>query len=230
MAIEEALLIIDQSWTEIEPRLMVRELAALAAIEYSQPMRTADLSETVFGLLAPALPPDHPAWSALRSSRTRFAPGQRETSLEEVIRRSVVRARIAMANPSITDDAAADFLVDSMTRQIVRAGVVTERQLLGVAPLTVEYEGQFRVAPLTVEYEGQHVYPLFQFASVVPLIVHDIVGRVNEVLGGDEDPLGAIGWWLAPNTWLGQAPAELLGAGRDADIEYAASQLANDSW
>jgi hypothetical protein len=215
MAIEEALQIIDQSWTEIEPRLTVRELAALAAIEYSHP--TADLSETVFGLVAPALPAQHAAWSALLSSRTRFAPGRQEASLEEVISRSIARARIALAHPSIADDAAADFLVDSTIQQIIRAGVVTEREFAGIAPLTIEYE-------------GQRLYPRFQFAEIEPLIVHDIIGRVNEVLGGDEDPLGAIGWWLAPNAWLGRAPAQLLGGGRDADIQYAASQLANDSW
>ena len=89
MAIEEALQIIDQSWTEIEPRLTVRELAALAAIEYIQPIQTADLSETVFGLVAPALPSQHAAWSALLSSRTRFAPGRQEISLEEVISRYI---------------------------------------------------------------------------------------------------------------------------------------------
>lgn len=217
MAIEEALRIIDQSWTEIEPRLTVRELTALAALGYIQPIQTADLSETVFGLLAPALPSEHPAWSALRSSRSRFTPGLEGISLDEVIRRYVERARIAVANPSIADDAAADSLVDSMIRQIIQAGVITNQELPGAAPLAIQYE-------------GQRAYPLFQFASINPVIVHKIVFRLNEVLGGHEDPLGAIGWWLAPNTWLGQSPARLLGAGRDADIEYAASQLANDSW
>lgn len=217
MAIEEALQIIDQSWIEIEPLLTVRELAALAAIEYSYPKRTADLSETVFGLVAPALPPQHAAWSALLSSRTRFAPGRQEVPLEEIISRSITRARIALTHPSITDDAAADFLVDSTTHQVIRAGVVTEQEFTGIAPLGIKYE-------------DQRLYPRFQFAETEPLTVHDIIGRVNEILGGDEDPLGAIGWWLAPNAWLGQAPADLLGEGRDADIEYAASQLANDSW
>ena len=223
MAIKEALQIIDQSWAEIEPRLTVRELVALAAVEYSHPIRPADLSETVFSLLAPALPPQHPAWSALLSSRTRFVSGREEPSLQEVISRITEQARVAMANPSIADDAAADFLIDSMIRQIIRAGVITEREFADAVPLA-------DTASLTIEYEGQRFYPLFQFASIDPVIVHGIVVHMHEGLGGDEDPLGAIGWWLAPNPWLGQPPARLLGAGRDADIEYAASQLANDSW
>jgi hypothetical protein len=217
MAIEDALQIIDQSWAEIEPRLTVRQLTTLAAVGPVLPERIAELSETVFTLLAPALPPGHPAWSALLSSRTRFMAGQQETSLEEIISRSIARARTAIADPSIADDAAADFLVDSMIRQIIRAGVVTGREFSGTAPLALESVGQF-------------LYPLFQFAAIEPPIAHQIVGRLNEALGGDADPLGAIGWWLAPNAWLGRAPVELLGAGRDADIAYAASQLANDSW
>jgi len=216
MAIKQALQIIDQSWTEIEPRLTVRELSTLAAIEYS-PMRTGDLSETVFSLLAPALPVEHPAWPALRSSGTRFVPAQQESSLGEVIRRCIARARAALANPSIADDAAADFLVESMTSRVIRAGVVTEQEFSGTVPLTIEYQ-------------DQRLYPRFQFTGTAALTVHQIVGQVNEMLGGDEDPLGAVGWWLAQNAWLGMAPAQLLGTGRDAEIQHAASQLANDSW
>jgi hypothetical protein len=217
MAIEDALKSIDRSWPDIEPRLTVRELASIAGLQPGPRTRTAELSETVFRLLAPALPADHPAWSALRSSATRFVPGPQGESLEEVIGRCIDRARTAIARPWIADDAAADFLVDSMIRRIVGAGVLVRDQFDGIAPLEFEYE-------------GQRLYPRFQFAATRPAMPHEIVSRMNGLLGGDEDPIGAISWWLLPNAWLGRAPAELLGSGRDADIEYAASQLANDSW
>jgi hypothetical protein len=77
---------------------------------------------------------------------------------------------------------------------------------------------------------GRRVYPRFQFATTEPATVHEIVLLVNERLGGHEDPLGVISWWLTPNTWLGQPPAQLLGVGHDAEIDYAADQLTNDSW
>ena len=47
---------------------------------------------------------------------------------------------------------------------------------------------------------------------------------------GQSDSLGAISWWMTANSWLGVAPSDLLGLGRDAEIEYAAEQLDNDNW
>src|ERR1700689_1195666 len=217
MAIEDALKSIDRSWPDIEPRLTVRELARIAGLQPGPQTRTAELSETVFRLLAPALPAAHPGWSALRSSATRFVPGPQGESLEEVIGRCIDRARTAIARPSIADDAAADFLVEEMIRRIVAAGALAQDQFTGLASLAFDYE-------------DQRLYPRFQFAATGPAMVHEIVSRMNGQLGGDEDPIGAISWWLLPNAWLGRAPAELLGSGRDADIEYAVSQLANDSW
>jgi hypothetical protein len=217
MAIEDALAVIDQTWPEIEPRLTVREIAELADIGYGPADKVSDLTELVFFVVVRALPPDHAAWSALRSSGTRFSPGVTPVSAEELLSRYITRAQAALARPSIIEDAAADFLVEAMERIVLRSGVTTEK------PVT-------EAPVLSVNIDRQRVYPLFQFASLSPTILHGPVWRLTTELGGSEDPLGAIGWWLSPNTWLGQAPAQLLGAGRDAEIEYAAAQLRNDSW
>jgi hypothetical protein len=217
MAIRDALQVIDQSWTEIEPRLTVRELAALAAIQPEHPGWAAEWSESVFVLLSPALPPQHPAWRALRSSGTRFTPGQQDTPVDEIIGRFIDRARTAMADPSFDYDIAADSLTDSVIQEIISSGIPAERQV-------------DETVPLAVEYLGQRFYPRFQFTQSEPSVAEGIVSQVNDLLGGHEDPIGAISWWLTPNTWLGQAPAELLGKGRNAEIEYAANQLSNDNW
>jgi hypothetical protein len=218
MAIEDALQLIEQSWDEIEPLFTVRELAAIASIglppinfpEEGEPASAVEAAEAIFEVMAAALPPEHAAWSALISSRTRFAPGIQRPPTEEIVSRCIFRAWAASARPSMTDDAAADCLVEATERQLLRHGVVAEVEVPKDRPL------------IAVEIDGLLVYPQVQFVATDPLAVHDLVWLLNERLGGQEDQLGAISWWLTPNTWLGRAPADLLGAGRDAEIAYAA--------
>ena len=226
MAIEDALQLIEQSWDEIEPLFTVCELVAIASIglppinfpEEVEPASAVEAAEAIFQVMAAALPPEHAAWSALISSGTRFAPGVRRPPADEIVSRCIFRAWAALARPSMTDDAAADFLVEATERELLRHSVLAEVKAPEDRPL------------IAVEIEGRPVYPHFQFVATDPVAVHDVVWLLNERLGGKEDQLGAISWWLTPNTWLGRAPADLLGAGRDAEIMYAAEQLGNDNW
>jgi hypothetical protein len=88
------------------------------------------------------------------------------------------------------------------------------------------------VTLVAAQINGRAIYPTFQFRFRDNTVVgvHDIVSRLHERLGGRDDPLGAISWWLTPNAWLGRPPSQLLGLGRDAEIEYGAEQLDNDNW
>lgn len=217
MAIHDALAVIDRTWPDIEPRLTVRELAALADLGHTPVEDLTDLTERLFFVLARAVPVDHPAWSALRASGTRFSPGAPRPPTAELISRYIARAQGALTRPSIVEEAAADFLEEATTRLILRAGVTTEPPVTGV-PL------------LGFDLDDRRVYPIFQFASTDPPAVHALVGQLAEQLDTEQDSLGAIGWWLTPNTWLGQPPAALLGTGRDTEIAYAAEQLLNDNW
>ncbi|MGQ4819441.1 hypothetical protein ACQ1ZK_20380, partial [Enterococcus faecium] len=65
MTIAEALRVIDESWADLEPQLTVRELAAVANLPQAPLHGTPELAEALFGLLAPSLPREHPAWEAL---------------------------------------------------------------------------------------------------------------------------------------------------------------------
>lgn len=222
MAIAEALRVIEQSWADLEPRLTVRELAALARLPLPlvEPEDALDLAEALFRLLGPALPRYHPAWEALLDTGTRFSPGSRppEDTEYQLARRFIARAREAMDRPSIVENAAADFLLEATARFVLRNAVVRSE------PITTDrwlIESQI---------DGRWVYPNFQFISVDPLELHPVVQLLHERLGGYTDDLGAVMWWLTPNSWLGRAPADLLGTGRDPEIEYAADQLINDSW
>ncbi|MGW3040563.1 hypothetical protein ACWC9T_11055 [Kitasatospora sp. NPDC001159] len=67
-------------------------------------------------------------------------------------------------------------------------------------------------------------YPRFQFpvGSGAP---YGVVLEVNRLLLAEIDPWGAGSWWLSDNSWLGGAPASLLGRLPDHQLVGAAAQL-----
>ncbi len=52
-------------------------------------------------------------------------------------------------------------------------------------------------------------YPKFQF-DLQQGDIYEVVGEVNELLGASRDPWGAASWWLYPNEFVGDCPANLL--------------------
>ncbi|GKQ36911.1 hypothetical protein [Streptomyces sp. A012304] len=56
----------------------------------------------------------------------------------------------------------------------------------------------------------------------------DIVVRINRMLLADIDPWGAADWWLGGNSWLGGAPASLLGRVPDDRLADAALALVGE--
>ncbi|MFE9389214.1 hypothetical protein [Streptomyces sp. NPDC006784] len=74
---------------------------------------------------------------------------------------------------------------------------------------------------------GREHYPAFQFAAAdgAP---HEVVLEVNRLLLADIDPWGAAAWWLEGNTWLGGAPASLLGHLPDRALVGAAAALVEE--
>lgn len=229
MALEDALRLINADWADIEARLSVRELFSLAHVDELVWPRDVSRPEMVFGLISQRLPSDHRVWPVAGvkkyhlSSPAAIRPSIFEEELAESLADECVRrARSAVEDPSILDEATSDLLVEVWLRNVVT------QSLAGAAGPYL-----FDVRPvISAEINGEIFYPVFQFKveDNRPIGVHEIVGRLDERLGGRGDPLGVIGWWLAPNAWLGRSPSELLGLGRDAEIEYAAEQLENDSW
>ncbi|MGW6054277.1 hypothetical protein [Streptomyces sp. NPDC055189] len=72
--------------------------------------------------------------------------------------------------------------------------------------------------------QGGERYPQFQFPTGCGT-PYEIVLRINRLLLADIDPWGAAAWWLSGNTWLGGAPAALLGRRRDQELVVAATAL-----
>lgn len=103
----------------------------------------------------------------------------------------------------------------------VRVAVLTKGVREGVVP---------PAGALTMESGGRSVSPEFQFINPNSSEIHDIIRFVSPLLGGDVSSLGALSWWITKNSWLGDAPVELLGTGRDEEILHAAIQIQNDSW
>jgi hypothetical protein len=231
MAIEDALHEVEQSWEDIEPLLTVRELRQLAYFGSSSDDTLKPVQ--IFDLVSTALPPDHPAWAALDHQGGDpvgdGADGETRRHEHEVgpqvalvwARWCIRKANAALSNPEIDLEERADQLVDAATRDIVSQSIV--------APVA---DSLHEVAVIWLQIDGQQIFPRFQFRydGNQPIGIHDVVRQLYEQLGGPDDPLGAISWWLTPNAWLGVPPAELLGLGRDAEIDYAFQQIANDSW
>ncbi|MEU5179808.1 hypothetical protein AB0G49_07120 [Streptomyces longwoodensis] len=56
----------------------------------------------------------------------------------------------------------------------------------------------------------------------------EVVVRINRLLLADRDPWGAADWWLGGNSWLGGAPAALLGRVPDDRLADAARALVEE--
>ncbi|MGW8351897.1 hypothetical protein [Streptomyces wedmorensis] len=67
-------------------------------------------------------------------------------------------------------------------------------------------------------------YPQFQFRADAG-VPHEVVLKINRLLLADIDPWGAGTWWLTDNSWLGGAPASLLGRLPDHRLVGAAAEL-----
>lgn len=131
--------------------------------------------------------------------------------------------RTNSATPRRVEERAADPL-------LARRNEIREAVRLAILRMGVREEFASSTGTLTMELEGRTVLPEFQFAHASSFEVYDIVKLVGPLLGGDSSSLGALSWWMTKNAWIGDAPLELLGAGRDQEILYAAIQIENDNW
>jgi hypothetical protein len=215
VAVEDALAVIVGQWQDIEPLLTVSELAELASIT-GVTMRGggSGRSAAVFGVLAAALPDDHPAWAAYRGpiGSEPWPDTPSDVALIDL-------AAGALAEPSSAVDAAADALAERSRAALLDLGAIAAGRRAGESVLW-----------LSVRVGDEVFYPLFQFMPSEHGRQYEMVARLREQLDADEDPAGAAAWWLTPNPWLSARPADLLGTEREPEIAYAADQLANDSW
>ena len=122
------------------------------------------------------------------------------------------------ANPGATDDI--DLLVETRLLRLPSLSPDDARRH-GVNPEDPRLIRLPRAdAPATFQL------PAFQFTPAGD--PWDIVMEVNQMLDAADDPWGVTCWWVDPHARLGDAPAGLLGRGRDGLIRRAARTVGED--
>lgn len=152
--------------------------------------------------------------------------------LDHPVRRALDSVRLAGAATPPTPAAARDLL-ERLTAPSPAAIVAAVRdRLLAAAPGLTPAELRSRRDDATppadvIRLDGpddEVRYPAFQFTPGTGE-PRPVVREINRLLCADVDPWGAADWWLSGNTWLGAAPASLLGQVPDATLAGAARDL-----
>jgi hypothetical protein len=218
MATQEALAVILRQWADIEALLTVEELTRIANMG-GLTMRGAGPGEpeAVLDVIRPVLANDHPVWDALASEPI---PVVRSMHYQVPGLEIAERAQDALASPWVAADQAADALAAASRQAILSFGALPADDEADISEVYL----------LAINDGGRRWYPSFQFETTDPRRQYPVVAALWSALGADEDPAGAAAWWLMPNPWLAARPADLLGTPREAELGYAADQLASDSW
>ncbi|WP_371604185.1 hypothetical protein OG345_34105 [Streptomyces sp. NBC_01220] len=188
--------------------LLLTRLSALADAPPDKDMAVRRALQGVRLALRP-LPFDHPVRASLDGVRLVAAPPGPATVSEALALIDLLTAAAPVPEP--LDLAAADPLFRepalSTTEATARCGGAPPPELIR----------------LPDPPRGDR-YPQFQFpeGDGHP---HEVVLKVNRLLLADIDPQGAASWWLGDNTWLGGAPASLLGRLSDHELVCAATAL-----
>ncbi|MFD7315147.1 hypothetical protein [Streptomyces sp. NPDC059883] len=234
MSMEDLNRIVADHLAELVARLDADGRAEVASIQAR--MRAASdpkpYARRLLLALAEALPPDHPVAQAILRQANWRAP--------DVLDRAAIDAEAAailsLAGLSFepedvptTDVPTTDVpTTDAASVATAAPGPaalmdLVRRRVLAATPVLSDDEaralGRHGAAPDLIRLDapgGATAVPRFQFEpSGRP---REVVVRVNQLLGADRDPWGVTAWWLATNVWLGDPPADLLGADRDDDL------------
>lgn len=228
MAIHDAIQAAASDWDAVEPYLAPAHLAAIAKTGVEDEDLEA-LEERLLDILSPVVPTQHRMWTALlldnsrRSYQSRADDVSWDTDWQAPARLIQSRAYEALTSPDVANDAVADSIVEATKRRILGFGY-------RLVPKEPDLESDHPTGAVGIPLDNANALPAFQFADQSLTEVHHSFMLGMEFLGADEDPLGALAWWVTPNAWLASIPATLLGTSREPEIIYAAEQILNDSW
>lgn len=185
-----------------------RLLAALGGT--ADPERLDDLVMSIMDVVEPWLPPEHPVRRAIPTGTRWTRLDERRTTAAEWAQALDKFGERLVPGWTRTARTPAELLADAQ-RQLLAApshlpGEVADGYGAGLVRLTTP-DGTTRLPAFQFDREGR----------ARPLVL-----LVNSLLDADGDPWGAADWWLGGNAWLGAAPANLIGAGRDDDLVAAA--------
>ncbi|WP_411113626.1 hypothetical protein [Streptomyces sp. 029-5] len=224
MSMEDLNRIVADHLAELVARLDADGRAEVASIQAR--MRAASdpkpYARRLLLALAEALPPDHPVAQAILRQANWRAPDVLDRAAIDAEAAAILSlAGLSFEPQDATDtamtDAAAAAPGPAALMDLVR------RRVLAATPVLSDDEaralGRHGAARdlIRLDRPGEATaLPRFQFEpSGRP---REVVVRVNQLLGAERDPWGVTAWWLATNVWLGDPPADLLGADRDDDL------------
>ncbi|MET9880690.1 hypothetical protein ABZZ36_39720 [Actinacidiphila glaucinigra] len=214
-------------WSDLSPRLDApawEEVTEILAGAETDPIGAArDLRE----LVKPFTPPGHPAREALAPPGVRYQPtvvappsdsGRLLGLLQEL--RAELLGTPAEAVGGTAPPLVTAAVADSRYRPDADDAWLLATPTVPASSVDLTTERNRDLILLTDENEVELI-PTFQFdpESGAP---HPVVIEINRLLSADEDPWGAVDWWLATNVWLDAAPAGLLGTGADSALLSAA--------
>ena len=98
------------------------------------------------------------------------------------------------------------------TAAILRGDMFSEEEaetVLEAGTSTASEERRRRSQLIGLPSQDGHRYPKFQF-DLQHNDIYEVVAEINEILGAGRDPWGAASWWLHPNEFVGDCPANLI--------------------
>jgi hypothetical protein len=170
------------------------------------PDHLEEIAIEVADLVEPILPAGHPVRRVI-TTRPRFDSSPAEPDPADW---APVLSRIREINLASGFASAAELLADVRANLLTAHSYRPDEVLDGHDPHLVRLE----------EADGTGRVPAFQFDASG--LARPIVLLINRLLEAGDDPWGVADWWLGGNAWLGAAPADLLGGGRDDDLVAAA--------
>lgn len=169
-----------------------------------------DVAADLMTFLNRLLPPEHPVRRALVAGGSLSHPAPAEVLSDEELR--TVLAALEPDGPDISSPAG----LARLAHEELLAFPSHPAERIAAANGDPFAAGLIRLPDPT----GALHLPAFQFAPTGepwPVVV-----TINQLLGADVDPWAVASWWLDPNAWLAQPPAELVGQGVDDRLLAAA--------
>lgn len=217
MAIEHAMVALDEHWDDVVSRLDAATAGRLRAlVENLGGADEATVATDIMDLLVENLPAEHTVRRALSRGYLFQA-----AEVDLAARLSNLRVRVAGVSLPGEDPRPSGWILRDVAERLLRAPALTENEVRrrGAAPAD---PGLIRLDRM----DGGQQWPEFQFASGGgPL---PVVRAVNRLLGAAADPIGTADWWLSRNGWLDDAPCRLIGRVPDDLLVQAARAVESE--
>jgi hypothetical protein len=217
MAIEHAMVALDEHWDDVMSRLDGAAAGRLRAlVENLGWTDQARVVTDIMDLLVENLPAEHAVRRALSGGYLLQA-----AAIDWAARARDLRVRAAGVSLRDEDPRPSGWILRDVAERLLGAPALTESE--------VRRRGADPADPGLIwldRMDGGRQWPEFQFApGGGPL---PVVQAVNRLLGAAADPVGTADWWLSKNGWLDDEPCRLIGRVPDDLLMQAARAVESE--